>query len=671
MRITHFRIENYRGIRLAEMIGLESSPLTLFTGRNGTGKSLVLEALTAGWSGNINLPELVGPYGHAVSIKIGLALEEHEYESIDVWREKHGSEPAVRLPEHVIEAASTRESHSGFYRAHDEVLETLQDPSFANDHPFASIDLLSARRQSSLSTSTSVDLALLDRAAALQERRSMYDQEIRWKSAMQMPDVGSYLTSLDYRDYIAHREGLPPSGEYSRITETFYAATGKKISLPKYDPVSTKSGILVTLPTGQTHPLSDLSNGEREMLGMLYYVSQLSILGGVLLLDEPEKHLHPTLQLAMLKSMMTIAGRGQILVVTHAPGLISSSPSEAVVIVHPAWSGFDNQLQLASRADPNADILAELGLSRRDLFQANFLLVVEGPDDEKRLRMLFPDELAGARVLVAGGRVSALRSAETLRKFDLGMPWLCVIDRDFLTDSERSEISKFGDVFVWNARMLENVLLSNDAIIGLILPKEADFQVAKATVRSIIDELRTPAIEQFVQARAEQWQPDSSKSRDRRDGIDKIHFQMQEQKRLWEERIDFYPRIRESVETEILEGWGNSWHRYVDGKRVFNEIQRQFPVFRNASMMIDSLMFRVRESEVWMPDEARGLKTRLRDLGNLDREHVAEAVGEAVDSRLEEFAVRDREIERAAAETSRSDHSLNLSPNEMYRHGGK
>lgn len=341
-----------------------------------------------------------------------------------------------RALEHVLEALSTSADGTGSYTEQDDVLLTLQNPIFSRSHPFATIDLLSARRQVSIDTTTSVDLKLLDRTTVADDRRRMYEQEIRWKSSMQMPDVGAYLTSLDYRDFIAGREGLNHQNEYSKLVDIFKDATGKLIRRPQFDSTTIETSINVELVSGQIHRLEDLSNGEREMLGMLYYVSQLSSHGGVLLLDEPEKHLHPSLQLAVLKAMMSVADRGQLIVVTHSPALISAASRDDVLAIEGAWASNGNQVLRIEDEDLAAGVLADLGVTKRELFQFDVMLVVEGEHDKSRLQLLFPDEIARAKVVVAGSRDSVLRMHSSLQSLDLPIPWGCIIDRDFYDEED-------------------------------------------------------------------------------------------------------------------------------------------------------------------------------------------------------------------------------------------
>lgn len=472
---------------------------------------------------------------------------------------------------------------------------------------------------------------------------------------MEMPDIGSYLASLDYRNYVSHRDGLPSTDEYERIQSIFAEATGKEIKLPTYDPETTKSSIDVELPSGAKHPLSELSNGERELLGMLYYVSQLNAQGGVLLLDEPEKHLHPTLQLAALRAMSAIADRGQLLVVTHSPGIISSSPADQVLVVQPAWNAVSNQLQRVSDLENQTDLLADLGLTSRDLLQTNYLLVVEGPDDEKRLRMLLPNELAGAKVITAGGVDAVLGMASSLRGLDIGVPWLCVVDRDFMSADEVAEVTKKGDVFVWDARMLENVLLASDVLPEVLTLNGTSIEVARASIRAAIDRGREASLTQFVSARVDRAMPDQKTPSTKPQG-ERTLVNLVLQRDLWNYRIENFDRIRAEVSEEFTSSWESRWADFVDGKRIFADIQRSTQIFRNASTLIDSLMVRMRDNSDRLPQTIRDLKDRLSRLSRTQQTIVAvPAIGDP---------------EQSYAAPLEPAPSLNAGAHEMYYQGG-
>ncbi len=69
------------------------------------------------------------------------------------------------------------------------------------------------------------------------------------------------------------------------------------------------------------HPLDDLSAGERQVLIQLYLVSRWMQKGGVVLLDEPDLHMHPSLVdqfVARVDAIVKERG-GQLILTSHLP----------------------------------------------------------------------------------------------------------------------------------------------------------------------------------------------------------------------------------------------------------------------------------------------------------------------------------------------------------------
>lgn len=123
-------------------------------------------------------------------------------------------------------------------------------------------------------------------------------------------------------------------------------------------------------------------------LGWLQLVSVVAFMrrcqaGGLILLDEPDRHLHPSLQRVMLEVIAAEADRlgAQVVVATHSsvltnPELGRRVGAKAVV----AARGRCEELVDARR------VLDDLGVTSGDLVQANGLVWVEGPSDRLYLR---------------------------------------------------------------------------------------------------------------------------------------------------------------------------------------------------------------------------------------------------------------------------------------------
>jgi recombinational DNA repair ATPase RecF len=101
VRIDSFRIVNYKGVEYAEMGGLGSESVVTISGRNGTGKSLILEALVNAWVGRHDLRQKTGPWGDEVSVSVAVTLDDREFEVVSNWQNRSGGQPLQRQASYV------------------------------------------------------------------------------------------------------------------------------------------------------------------------------------------------------------------------------------------------------------------------------------------------------------------------------------------------------------------------------------------------------------------------------------------------------------------------------------------------------------------------------------------------------------------------------------------
>lgn len=136
----------------------------------------------------------------------------------------------------------------------------------------------------------------------------------RWEDSLE-----SYLYSLRW-DYLSakeeHQEGQPqPIDASQQYGEDFYALTDgeKKLVWSKGEPkIQTASGAL--------HGLEDLSSGEKQLLLLLIELRRLWTPGSLLLLDEPELHLHEMYQAKIYQHVCQLIARegGQAWIATQS-----------------------------------------------------------------------------------------------------------------------------------------------------------------------------------------------------------------------------------------------------------------------------------------------------------------------------------------------------------------
>jgi len=191
-----------------------------------------------------------------------------------------------------------------------------------------------------------------------------------------------------------------------------------------------------------------------------------------LLFDEPDAHLHGSLQKAVGRMLLDFAEENdvQILVASHAPDFITEVPVESLV-----W--IDRTESEARRSDELGRLLADLGaLSKADAIRAcgaDKILFVEGSLDHSLLRELF--ELSGNRnpfsdpqVIVArlpGGKGDTAHLGmfrQLLREaLRLEVAVACITDRDFELPEADEDKAGAGHVLVLalGRKEAENFLL--------------------------------------------------------------------------------------------------------------------------------------------------------------------------------------------------------------------
>ena len=127
---------------------------------------------------------------------------------------------------------------------------------------------------------------------------------------------------------------------------------------------------------------SALPLGWLQIVGVLAFMRRCDH-GALILLDEPDRHLHPSLQRVMLEMITTEARRldAQVFVATHSSVLTNPELGRRVgaKVVVAARGRFD-ELVNARR------VLDDLGVTSGDLVQANGLIWVEGPSDRLYLK---------------------------------------------------------------------------------------------------------------------------------------------------------------------------------------------------------------------------------------------------------------------------------------------
>jgi len=216
--------------------------------------------------------------------------------------------------------------------------------------------------------------------------------------------------------------------------------------------------------------------GIREALRILLDVEFFE--PDILLVEEPEIHLHPAMETSLMQYLKRIGRDTQVIVSTHSTNFLDVAEMRNVYLV--SKRATETTVQLLNPTDIEAEVPRELGIRLSSLFMFDRLAFVEGQTDEAILRELATTLGANLSqsnvgfIPMGGARNFAYFAAEgtmgflNRRQVDM---WF-VLDRDERDEADVKRMTeKAGEdthVIVLDRRELENYLIDPSGLGAFI-----------------------------------------------------------------------------------------------------------------------------------------------------------------------------------------------------------
>jgi putative ATP-dependent endonuclease of the OLD family len=349
----------------------------------------------------------------------------------------------------------------------------------------------------------------------------------------------------------------------------------------------------------------------------------------ILLVEEPEIHLHPAMETSLMQYLKRIGLGTQVFVSTHSTNFLDVAEMRNVYLV--SKEDHETSIQLLSASEAEASIPRELGVRLSSLFMFDRLAFVEGPTDEAVIRewaTTLGVNLSYANVgfiSMGGARSFAYFAAERTLDF-LGRRqvdiWF-VIDRDERDDDEVTRMTGLaGDkatVVVLSRRELENYLVAPRPLALLIGQKRAaagksEVEISQAAVSSALEKaaegLKTLAIRKRVEGiigRPLYWPRGSDHDEPLETVVSKALNEMQDQ---LVSRIGSVESVISTATEEVDRAWDVDKLKLVPGDELldltFNEWEVRYRKERGDGARLAALM-----SEDEIADEIKDLLENL------------------------------------------------------------
>lgn len=245
--------------------------------------------------------------------------------------------------------------------------------------------------------------------------------------------------------------------------------------LPAIQLVRADKGFSITSKAGEVIDEDNISSGESELIALAIEVlvfSRSEIPDKVLLLDEPDVHLHPDLQNKFVQFIETIADEMEMRVViaTHSTAIIGAFSENADLAILPVTSKDQREFESFRRARVCDEILPIFGVHPLStVFNQSPVILVEGEDDKRVLEQAVRSSNGSLKLYpCVVGSVDELAEWESwLDKF---LPVIYDEPKGFslrdLDESQQAEIDDLGVVcrIRLNCYSIENLLLTIECL---------------------------------------------------------------------------------------------------------------------------------------------------------------------------------------------------------------
>lgn len=527
MILEEIQINNYKSV---EQANLEIGEYNTIIGKNNSGKSAVIDLLSDYrliiLSRSIGEPELkidenwirkrlLGKKSQGnISIRLNYKLDDHEYEELlshihtknDVTESKINElrdDGAFRTLEHLLVLHPDEIISKSIYRSEYRgemkkiaYMGTGGRRKIINFSKIPGLNYSTTRAGSTLHAPTPLDSFLKKslRSWHFVDAFRVPDNELPFKNTLDLEENGRNLAQVlkTVRD--------EPTEKFEKIEQKYSdimeGVTGLRV------PGRGEKDITVEVDEKRldaAFDLSDISSGSKEILVLITQIVLSEDESDLLLIEEPELHLHPGAERDLLELLLEVANEGKprVFITTHSEQFVNETKTQNIIRVdRQTDTGISEFISVDS--DSLGELLDELGYEQSQLLQSSAVVFVEGRSDQRILNELSrkipldksePDSFDDLNITVHALKGSRMKKHGSELSNLLGhmrIPFLFVVDSDDFDTNKKEEMLRkeynLSNIHVLDEYCIESYLLNHPRAI-------ADaFNFEYTNVSQIIDE---------------------------------------------------------------------------------------------------------------------------------------------------------------------------------------
>jgi len=547
MYIDNIKINKFRHIEDIQVgpfyFNDKNTDLIVLAGPNGSGKSSILELIGYSLSNSYSLGWALSRTFNGFSFEIAIGLNQDEIKIITDSLEKEiapkkeqleGSIQKIKetkdLDPTVIEA-QIKQQVDNFKRQNKHQVDTIdyfktkniyyrgfnlndgeygKDATFHNQvHSYVTRELKGVLKRSLgffLRSDRHYPQKGFDRKKIF-TYDSVRKKEHLWTvafntSEIQYQDMYEFLVQQRYHYlrelgnyYNKKNKGIDPGNEPEDPIKPYEELLNRLFPLYKFADLneSVPSNLFIEIPSGETITFNDLSSGEKEVFFILSFFIRHNVENSIIVIDEPELHLHPELSRLLIRNMSSIKNGNQIWIATHNSEIIDEAGRDKTIYVSKNLINNKAEIITGDNEEGAIEQLKNLFGFSGYIGVAKNLVFLEGNNsspDRKFFSTLFPIEQSNFKIVPSNSCETLYRInsvALTIMESNFGfMNFFLIRDRDFLTNDmiEKYNSHSSGNVYVLPKHELENYLINFD-IITVVLDEIFDIKKTSIEIKEL------------------------------------------------------------------------------------------------------------------------------------------------------------------------------------------